>query len=138
MSFPDDAQVTYAFFDASVPPQFHRSWTLTVTREWARLVVTSYGDVLADRERGTPPQVWAALGQDWSLLKGLVPFSPLPPPVGGTGLRVTIAVEGGALLELLIDTPDGGNQQLLDRLSDWIRPARELFPPVDALAPPGS
>ena len=29
-ALPDDATVTYAFLGASVPPQYHRSVTLTV------------------------------------------------------------------------------------------------------------
>ena len=45
---PDDATVTYAFTDSSVPPQYHRSVTLTVTRDEAHIVIDSYGDVLAD------------------------------------------------------------------------------------------
>ena len=44
--------------DASVPPQYHRSVTLTVTREDAHIVIDSYGDVLADERVPTPPAVW--------------------------------------------------------------------------------
>ncbi len=37
----------YSYGDASVPPQYHRSYTITVTAAAAHLVVDSYGDVKA-------------------------------------------------------------------------------------------
>ena len=39
--------VIYHFGDSSVPPQYHRSYTITVTRNEAKLVVDSYGNVLS-------------------------------------------------------------------------------------------
>lgn len=41
-------QVTYYFGDASVPPKYHRSYSITVTTDKVRVVVDSYGEVLAD------------------------------------------------------------------------------------------
>ncbi|MCP3898458.1 MAG: hypothetical protein GY707_01845 [Desulfobacteraceae bacterium] len=41
-------QVTYYFGDASVPPEYHRSYTITVTTHKVRIVVDSYGEILAD------------------------------------------------------------------------------------------
>ena len=38
----------YRFHDASVPPEYHRSYTLTADAESAHLVVDSYGTVLHD------------------------------------------------------------------------------------------
>ncbi len=43
-------EITYAFGDASVPPEYHRSYTITVTTDTARVVIDSYGDVLADEQ----------------------------------------------------------------------------------------
>lgn len=37
---------SYSFVDASVPPQYHRSYTIKVTPSQVILTVTSYGDVL--------------------------------------------------------------------------------------------
>ena len=45
----DIREIAYRFGDASVPPQYHRSYTITVTPGQARVVVDSYGDVLADK-----------------------------------------------------------------------------------------
>lgn len=44
-------QIKYSFQDASVPPEYHRSYTITVTSDKVRIVVDSYGDILADETR---------------------------------------------------------------------------------------
>ncbi|MDP2292541.1 MAG: hypothetical protein Q8M22_15225 [Actinomycetota bacterium] len=43
-----DPQVIYEYHDASVAPEYHRSYTLTVWEGSARLVVHSYGDNIHD------------------------------------------------------------------------------------------
>jgi hypothetical protein len=43
------SEITYHFGDASVPPDYHRSYRITVTSEKVRIVVNSYGEILADR-----------------------------------------------------------------------------------------
>jgi len=40
--------IAYHFGDASVPPHCHRSYSITVTAAEARVVVDSYGEILAD------------------------------------------------------------------------------------------
>jgi len=42
-------EITYHFGDASVPPDYHRSYTITVTVEAVRIVVDSYGNILTDK-----------------------------------------------------------------------------------------
>jgi len=54
-------EITYAFGDASVPPEYHRSYTITVDAETARVVVDSYGDVLADEQYPATGQQFAEL-----------------------------------------------------------------------------
>ena len=44
------SELTYSFGDASVPPEYHRSYTITVTADTAAVVIDSYGEVLADEE----------------------------------------------------------------------------------------
>ncbi|MDP6545959.1 MAG: hypothetical protein QGH60_18420 [Phycisphaerae bacterium] len=41
-------EITYHFGDASVPPEYHRSYSITVTADKVRVVVDSYGEILAD------------------------------------------------------------------------------------------
>jgi hypothetical protein len=43
-------EITYHFGDASVPPNYHRSYTATVTADKVKIVVDSYGDILVDEE----------------------------------------------------------------------------------------
>jgi hypothetical protein len=45
-------RIVYRFHDASVPPQYHRSYVITITRGMVSIVIDSYGDILADREYG--------------------------------------------------------------------------------------
>ena len=49
-------EIIYAFGDASVPPQYHRSYTITVTPGAAALVVDSYGAVLAEKTYEITPE----------------------------------------------------------------------------------
>ena len=42
--------ITYRFQDASVPPEFHRSYTITVSKDRLKITVDSYGDILAEEE----------------------------------------------------------------------------------------
>ena len=58
---PPGATVTYEFHDSSVPPPYHRSYVLTFDRAGARIVVDSYGDVLADRTAPMTEDAWATV-----------------------------------------------------------------------------
>jgi len=42
-------EITYHFGDASVPPEYHRSYAVTVTTDKVKIVVDSYGEILADK-----------------------------------------------------------------------------------------
>jgi hypothetical protein len=39
-------KITYRFQDSSVPPEYHRSYTINVTKAKARIIVDSYGNVI--------------------------------------------------------------------------------------------
>ena len=41
-------KVVYRYQDGSVPPQCHRSYAITVTKEEAKIVVDSYGKVISE------------------------------------------------------------------------------------------
>jgi len=45
-------RIEYHFNDSSVPPDCHRSYTLVITPESAKIKVTSYGDKLLDKTYG--------------------------------------------------------------------------------------
>jgi len=137
VALPDDATVTYAFADASVPPQYHRSVTLTVTPEEARIVVDSYGDVLADERLPTPASVWETLGATLPSVEDLAAATPGQGCTGGTGIRLTVATPAGPLVDLNPEFCGGSNEALEEPIDAWIAPARSLFPATDVLAPEG-
>lgn len=137
VGLPDDATVAYAFFDASVPPPYHRSVTLTVTRSNAHIVVDSYGDVLADERVPTPASAWATLGATLPDVEGLTADDAGQACTGGTGARLTVSTPDGTLLDLDPQFCAGSNAGLQERINAWIAPARDLFPSTDVLAPEG-
>jgi len=47
---PETTKIIYSYGDSSVPPQYHRSYTITVTNEKLHIVVDSYGDILHEKE----------------------------------------------------------------------------------------
>ncbi len=55
-------RVEYHFGDSSVPPPYHRSYTVAVSADKVTKVVDSYGDVVEEFERpGTPADLEAAV-----------------------------------------------------------------------------
>ena len=43
-------EIAYRFQDASVPPEYHRSYTITVDKDRLKITVDSYGDILIEKE----------------------------------------------------------------------------------------
>ena len=129
--------VTYEFHDSSVPPPFHRSFVLTFTRDRARIVVDSYGDILADQETPMTAQAWDEVAQGFPGLGDIVIEEPEQGCTGGTAFVVSVA-DGTAVRFALHGSACGGaNSNADERLKNWVRPVRTLFPPMDQLAPEG-
>jgi hypothetical protein len=42
-------KITYSFTDSSVPPEYHRSYGITITADKIIVVVDSYGEILAEK-----------------------------------------------------------------------------------------
>ncbi len=61
MDYDDVTRVEYRYTDSSVPPRYHRSFVIEVTRDTARVVVDSYGDVLARDSRAIAPEEFRAV-----------------------------------------------------------------------------
>jgi len=49
----NSATVEYSFVDSSVPPEFHRSFTITSDANTSRLTIDSYGNILDDANMAT-------------------------------------------------------------------------------------
>ena len=43
-------EITYRFQDASIPPEYHRSYTITIDKDRLKITVDRYGDILAEKE----------------------------------------------------------------------------------------
>ena len=43
-------KIIYYFYDSSVPPKYHRSYTIKITENKLRIVVDSYGDIINEKE----------------------------------------------------------------------------------------
>ena len=56
-------RIIYSFKDASVPPQYHRSYTITVTKDQSHIIVDSYGDILVDTMINIPGQTISELAR---------------------------------------------------------------------------
>lgn len=133
---PDDATVSYRYNDASVPPPYHRSVELTVTKDQTRIVIDSYGDVLADQTIETPRQVWTQLGDTLGDVQGLTVEEPVQDGcTGGTSIQVSVTAGNDLLLNLEPEFCGGSNSDLEEPIDAWIAPARDLFPPTSELAP---
>ncbi|MFM8598572.1 MAG: hypothetical protein ACKOB8_06150 [Mycobacterium sp.] len=132
---PADATVSYTFRDSSVPPPYHRSFVLTFDRAQARIVVDSYGDVLADRSAPMTAQAWTQVSETFAGLRDIVIVEPEQGCVGGTSF--VLAVSGSATFDLSGTQCGGANSNAAERLTQWIRPVRSLFPPMAQLAPEG-
>ncbi|BDS15536.1 hypothetical protein [Aureispira anguillae] len=56
-------QFTYQFGDASVPPPFHRSYTIVANKDSILLTVDSYGDTLVQKKYQMPEDGLTRIGQ---------------------------------------------------------------------------
>jgi len=136
-TLPDDTVITYSFHDASVPPQYHRSFVITITKEETTIVVDSYGDVLAQQAVPTPTQVWNGWGEALPGVREEPGGSAAGGCVGGTSSGLKVVASTAVLADVSVDECGGGGPDAADRISSWIAPARSLFPAMDILAPEG-
>ena len=51
-------RITYRFIDSSVPPQYHRSYSIEVYPTSIKLIVDSYGDVLLEKIYSSNPEIF--------------------------------------------------------------------------------
>lgn len=137
-NLPPAARVTYEFRDSSVPPPYHRSYVLTFDRDNARIVVDSYGDVLADRAASMTDDAWEAVSRSYPDIRGVSVRDPEQGCTGGTSFAVTVADGGRESFAVRGLACGGVNSDVAERLAAWVRPVRELFPPMNELAPEGS
>lgn len=137
VGLPGDAIIEYSYQDSSVPPQYHRSFVLTITEAESEIVVDSYGDVLADETVPTSPEVWRRLSDGYPGIVGLSLSPRVEECTGGTSFDLTVMQSTQTLLQTRGDMCGGGNEEVDRMVTDWLAPARAQFPPMSDLAPEG-
>lgn len=132
---PPTATVVYQFHDSSVPPQYHRSYTLNFDRNQVRIVVDSYGDVLADRTAPMTEAAWTTVSNNFASIRNITVRQPQQGCVGGTGFGLKVDDGGATTFSLNASVCGGANSDASRRVRDWVQPVRTLLPSLDELAP---
>lgn len=132
-----DTVITYQFLDSSVPPRYHRSYELRVTSSESRIVVDSYGDILADESVPTDPEVWKELGGTIDQVAGLRAEPAAEGCTGGTVTSLAVVDGDRVAADLMLEDCGAVNAANVEGVQEWIAPARDQFPPMDQLAPEG-
>lgn len=132
---PPSATVTYHFQDSSVPPPYHRSYTLNFDRNQVHIVVDSYGDVLADRTAPMTDAAWTTVSNNFPAIRNISVREPQEGCVGGTGFGLKVTDGGAVSFSLQASVCGGANSDAARRVRDWVQPVRTLLPSLDELAP---
>jgi hypothetical protein len=94
-------EIVYSFQDSSVPPDYHRSYTATLTPVKAHLVVDSYGRLINDVSEPLSQARFNELATHLEKLEihSRLAASPQEPCVGGQASRLTVYSGSKILLE---------------------------------------
>lgn len=90
--------VEYRFFDSSVPPPYHRSYTLLVRPAEARVIVDSYGDILHDERIAIDTADWERCSLAAAALAGLADGVFDDGFTGGTADRLIVRDHDGQVV----------------------------------------
>lgn len=124
---PSDTELVVRFRDASVPPQHHRSYELTVVGGEAHVVVDSYGDVLHDETVTIADDVWARFvsGLDEQVDDIGETETTADDCVGGTSMSVEITSADAEFEREVGDCGSPRNEEIADRLDRLLAPIEE-------------
>ena len=122
LELSDNATITYRFGDSSVPPEYHRSFEITVTIDKVLVVVDSYGDVLADESVELDSDVWEELQDTFESVQGLDVERGDIGCTGGTSRSLLVEDGNEELVDLDIDVCGGTNEDAADAVEEWIEP----------------
>lgn len=119
---PATTQVHVHFRDSSVPPEYHRSWDLTLDKDSIELVADSYGDVVAEESVKMPREEWeefvAAVREDLDELGE--PTAPQEGCTGGTGMDLEVNA-------LDIDNCNSdGNEEMMAEIQEMLEQFTDL------------
>ena len=122
---PATTTVYVHFTDSSVPPEYHRSWDLTLDQDTVHLVVDSYGDVLADETVEMPAGRWKEFVAD---LDGAIDDLGEAEDVeegctGGTAMSLEVDDAGSASTSMDLDNcASDTNRAISDQIEELVEP----------------
>jgi len=127
--------IGYHFGDSSVPPEYHRSYTLTVRKGEARLVVDSYGDVLHDVSQPIGERLWTGLLDEVAELES----STLEEESGCTGgtSRSLEVNDDGRMVRIDVGLCGGDHETEAAALDSFVEPVLAEFDMAKLLAEDG-
>ena len=124
----DTATIGYEYRDASVPPEFHRSYTLSISRDEVAAVVDSYGDVLYDATTPISDDVWERLADTFETVVDLEPDEIEDGCAGGTGRVLVIADGDQTLVDVDVEVCGGENADTADAIDAYVAPVIDAIP----------
>ncbi|WP_420114140.1 hypothetical protein [Pseudactinotalea sp.] len=127
---PAATTITYAFTDSSVPPEYHRSFTLTVEGGVGTIVVDSYGDETARDEQEVSSAVVEDLVDAYNAgeLAGVFGWEAADGGGCDGGRTFALALENDTeVAEASLLQCAGDNADLLQALTDAADPLLDAF-----------
>jgi hypothetical protein len=129
----DSATIEYEYGDASVPPEYQRNYSLSVTREQVHVVVDSYGDVLYDDIVPLPGAAWDVLTDASDPVFALTPDEPDGGCAGGTTRTLRVSDQDGTVLDLDFGVCGGVNEDAAKALDAYMQPVLDAIPKWDSI-----
>lgn len=133
LTLGDDAQITYHFGDSSVPPEYHRSYTLTIDRTEVHTVIDSYGDVLGDVTTPLPEEVWDQLVAHVDEVSDLDPGGDDEGCAGGTSRSLQVSDSGDTVVDVSFGVCGGDNGGAATAVDTFVQPVIDVIPDWDTL-----
>lgn len=133
----DSGTIEYTYGDASVPPEYHRSYSLSVTRDDVHVVIDSYGDVLYDHVVPLPRATRNMLTDTRNPVFGLTPDEPDDGCAGGTTRTLRVSDRDGTVLDLDFGVCGGDNEDAAEAVDAYIQPVLEAIPEWDSIVEVG-
>lgn len=137
---PNLTEIDYQFTDSSLPPEYHRSYTLTANADGVSIVVESYGDVLHNETASVEDRTWQALVR--AALSLAIPSSDDPDQCPGATYRDLQIQEidppldaNDLVLEAEVAVCGASSQARADAIDAFVAPLLELFDMEALLAP---
>jgi len=132
---PGAAQIEYRFNDSSVPPEYHRSYTVSARSGQASIVVDSYGDIVHEETAANDVETWLGLVSQDADLDVAATGDP-DECAGGTSRELQINQHDDTpLLDIQVAVCGDEGQAEAARIEEFVEPLLQLFDLETLLAP---